>query len=251
MAIRALRGVVFRASGHTTVGGTMESRGNDADRQHAHAYDAEPPPSAPVYDVGAPPQPGYYAPRPANYPLPAPKRRRTVPLWGTITVGAVAFVAGIGAGGGGDAAQKTTDSPAAAAPVVTTVFVTTQVPAPAAPATAKPAAAAPAAPAATSKVVAAAPPATVSKPAPAPPATIPGDGTFVVGTDIKPGIYKSVGPAPDASFPNCYWERDKDLSGGFGAIITNGNTKGPTTVQIAATDKAFKTSGCAEWTKVG
>jgi len=104
----------------------------------------------------------------------------------------------------------------------------------------------PAPPAATTR-----PATTTTSKAPAAAVTIPGDGTFAVGTDIKPGLYKTTGPAPDSSFPNCYWERDKDLSGGMGSIIANDNSKGPTTVQIATGDKAFKTSGCANWTKVG
>lgn len=35
-------------------------------------------------------------------------------------------------------------------------------------------------------------------------ASIPGNGTFVVGTDIKAGTYRTTGPA-DSAIPNCYW----------------------------------------------
>ncbi len=88
-----------------------------------------------------------------------------------------------------------------------------------------------------------------TRPSAAAPASI-GDGTYVVGTDIKPGLYKTSGPA-DASIPICYWERDRDLSGGIGSIIANDNSNGPTTVQISSSDRAFKTSGCATWVKIG
>lgn len=75
------------------------------------------------------------------------------------------------------------------------------------------------------------------------------DGTFVVGTDIAPGTYKTEGPYPRA-LPNCYWARLKGVSGELGDVITNGNTRGPTTVTIKPGDTAFKSNGCATWTKV-
>ncbi|GAA2013319.1 hypothetical protein GCM10009839_05020 [Catenulispora yoronensis] len=96
-------------------------------------------------------------------------------------------------------------------------------------------------------------PVTVTTTAPAPSSAAPagvGDGTYVVGTDIKAGLYKTTGPS-DSSFPNCYWERERDLDGGLNSIIANDNPKGQTTVKIASTDKAFKTSGCSDWVKIG
>jgi hypothetical protein len=83
--------------------------------------------------------------------------------------------------------------------------------------------------------------------------TVPGDGTYVVGTDIKPGLYKSAGPSADsnAAFRNCYWERDKDLNGTLNSIAQNDNTQGQTTVKISSADAAFKTAGCAPWVKIG
>lgn len=80
--------------------------------------------------------------------------------------------------------------------------------------------------------------------------TIPGDGTFVVGTDIKAGTYKTAGPA-DSAIPNCYWARLKGTSGAFEDILANGNTGGPATVTIRSGDAAFETSGCETWQKVG
>lgn len=92
-------------------------------------------------------------------------------------------------------------------------------------------------------------PASPSALSPTTPAGIPGDGTFAVGSDIKPGTYRTSG-AEGSTIPNCYWERDKDLSGTFDSIITNGNSTGPAIVQISSTDAAFKTSGCQPWTLV-
>jgi hypothetical protein len=156
-------------------------------------------------------------------------------MWGTVAVTVVALLIGIAVGAG--AKTKTTASPAAANPVpstkVTTVYVTVQAPA------------APVAPVTTAPPPAAA----TTNPAPAA-VTVPGDGTYVVGTDIKPGLYKTSGPSA-SGFGDCYWEREKDLSGGFGSILANDNAKGQTTVKVLSSDAAFKTSGCADWVKIG
>jgi len=82
-----------------------------------------------------------------------------------------------------------------------------------------------------------------------PAATIPGDGTFVIGVDIQPGVYKS--PAPQSGM--CSWARLKKLSGitDFDAIIKNGNNTGPGFVTIEPTDVAFATQMCDPWQKVG
>lgn len=79
--------------------------------------------------------------------------------------------------------------------------------------------------------------------------TFPGDGTFVVGDDIKAGTYKS--DAAYSSFiANCYWARLSGTSGDFEQIITNNNSQGPTTVTIRPTDAAFETNGCTTWERV-
>lgn len=100
-----------------------------------------------------------------------------------------------------------------------------------------------------------APPVTVTKPAPpaktvtaAPPqapAAMEEPGTYMVGTDVKPGTYKSEGGE------GCYWERLKSLDGGFTAIIANDFVDGGTTiVTIKKTDKAFKFNDCAGFVKI-
>lgn len=83
---------------------------------------------------------------------------------------------------------------------------------------------------------------------PSGPATAIGQGTYVVGSDIVAGTYKTAGPTGDLP---CYWARLKNTSGDFSAIITNGNPTGQTTVTISKTDGAFETTGCQQWTKVG
>lgn len=81
-------------------------------------------------------------------------------------------------------------------------------------------------------------------PAPKGPATSFGDGTYLVGTEIAPGTYKT-----DNKGGFCYYERLSGVSGSFDDIITNGSPKGPAIIEIPATDKAFKTSGCGTWVK--
>ncbi|MFB4264096.1 hypothetical protein [Nonomuraea sp. GTA35] len=68
--------------------------------------------------------------------------------------------------------------------------------------------------------------------------------TLVVGTDIQPGTYRTTGPM--SGFPMCYWARLRTTTGG---VIATGMPNGPATVTIQATDKAFQTGGCVEWTR--
>lgn len=90
--------------------------------------------------------------------------------------------------------------------------------------------------------VASADPATPPPPVPAAPkTTIDADGTYTVGTDIVPGVYSSAGPVADGT---CSWRRTGNLDG---ATIDNALTHKPQVVQIDATDKAFKTTGCQGW----
>lgn len=79
---------------------------------------------------------------------------------------------------------------------------------------------------------------TASAPAPAPPPspapppgpkTEFGDGTYLVGTDIAAGSYKSSGPRP-GGVGMCYWARMKDDSGQN--IIANSAGQGPTRVTV-------------------
>lgn len=71
-----------------------------------------------------------------------------------------------------------------------------------------------------------------------------GDGMFIVGTDIVAGTYRV-----DAG-NGCYWERLKDFSGDFNAIIANDNTKGSSIVDIKPTDAGFMSHDCGDWKKI-
>jgi hypothetical protein len=77
-----------------------------------------------------------------------------------------------------------------------------------------------------------------------------GNGTYVVGTDIQPGTYRSDGPTPDA-FGMGYWARLSGLGGTLDEIITNALPEGPATVTISASDTAFESTGMQTWTKIG
>jgi hypothetical protein len=72
------------------------------------------------------------------------------------------------------------------------------------------------------------------------------DGTYIVGTDIQPGEYRSR-TADDL----CYWARLKSTDGGLGSIIANNlSNGGQQIVTIKRTDKAFETRDCGTWSRV-
>ncbi|MEU3613546.1 hypothetical protein ABZ725_14680 [Streptomyces sp. NPDC006872] len=175
-----------------------------------------------------PPQPQWApAPQPPVPPRPGWARKRiAIPAAGVLLLVGV----GIGAAGGEDGSSKTATAKATVTVTATPAELAADEPAPEVTVTET----------VTSKPTKKAEPKV---------ATIPGDGTFVVGTDIKAGTYKSAGPA-DSVIPNCYWARLKSTSGDFDDIITNNNASGPTTVTISASDGAFQTTGCKEWKKV-
>jgi len=70
-----------------------------------------------------------------------------------------------------------------------------------------------------------------------------GDGTFSVGSDVKPGTYRSSGNDDGM----CYWEREKNAKGDDDSILANDNVTGSSYVTIAKTDKFFKSTGCKDW----
>jgi hypothetical protein len=70
-------------------------------------------------------------------------------------------------------------------------------------------------------------------------------GTRLVGTEVRPGRYRSV----NASGASCYWERLRNTTGS-NDIIANSIGGGPRLVEILATDVAVRTSGCATFTEV-
>jgi hypothetical protein len=71
-------------------------------------------------------------------------------------------------------------------------------------------------------------------------------GTYIVGTDILAGTWRSAGGEL------CYWARLRGFGGVLGEIIANDNVFGaPTIVKISSTDAGFHTTGCGTWTRTG
>jgi hypothetical protein len=83
------------------------------------------------------------------------------------------------------------------------------------------------------------PPPTTDQPAPAPGF---GDGTFLVGTDIAPGLYRTDGSR------GCSWERRSDLTGDYDAMLAMDFPDGQAYVELLPTDVAFSSDGCGRWT---
>ncbi|MBX7431127.1 hypothetical protein JDV09_03230 [Mycobacterium sp. Y57] len=79
-----------------------------------------------------------------------------------------------------------------------------------------------------------------------PQTTIASDGTYVVGTDILPGVYRTAGPVSTGR--NCYYKRLASFDSSD--IIDNEGAKGPQVVEILASDAAFSTSNCQPWQRV-
>lgn len=75
------------------------------------------------------------------------------------------------------------------------------------------------------------------------------DGTYLVGTDIKAGTYKTPGPGSMDVLDSCYWERDSNDSGTFEAIIANGDITGPGRITVNA-GEILNLSGDCSWSLV-
>lgn len=71
-----------------------------------------------------------------------------------------------------------------------------------------------------------------------------GDGVYLVGVDIQPGVWRSNGTGP-----GCYWARLRNLRG-EGDVIENVTGAAPALVAIGPTDLAFKANRCGTWTRV-
>lgn len=71
-----------------------------------------------------------------------------------------------------------------------------------------------------------------------------GEGTFIVGTDIRPGTYES------GEGEGCYWARLSGFGGRIQDIIANDfRSGGRAIVQIRARDTGFTSNGCGIWTR--
>jgi hypothetical protein len=81
-------------------------------------------------------------------------------------------------------------------------------------------------------------------------AAIPGDGVFIVGIDVQPGMYKSAGPTRGTY---CWWYRHSTIGtqgSSAGDVIQDGNSAGPQYVVIAPSDATFETEQCSTWVRV-
>jgi hypothetical protein len=72
---------------------------------------------------------------------------------------------------------------------------------------------------------------------------VPTDGTYVVGSQLAPGLYVANGKLNQS----CYWARLSDFQGNVEGIIANENGKGQQIVEILATDVGFEVSRCANF----
>jgi Tfp pilus assembly protein PilN len=72
--------------------------------------------------------------------------------------------------------------------------------------------------------------------------TIPGDGIWMVGDEVQPGIYKAQG-----SGSACYWARLSSLD--TTDILNNHFGSANVSVEITNSDFAFETAGCGSWIK--
>lgn len=75
--------------------------------------------------------------------------------------------------------------------------------------------------------------------------TFEGTGIYLVGTDIRPGTYRA------AASPGCYYERQRDLTGGIDSILDNESTDGPLVITVQPSDAALEVSNCGTFTRVG
>jgi len=73
-----------------------------------------------------------------------------------------------------------------------------------------------------------------------------GDGTYRVGRDISPGLWKNT----DSS-NYCYWQRVSGFGGTLDEIIDNGLSDQLQVVRIQPTDVGFSAQSCGTWQRVG
>ena len=72
-----------------------------------------------------------------------------------------------------------------------------------------------------------------------------GPGTYIVGTDIAPGTWRSAGG------DMCYWERLRGFGGGtINDIIANDLSQTQAIVTISPGDTGFSSTGCGSWSKL-
>lgn len=84
------------------------------------------------------------------------------------------------------------------------------------------------------------PPTDTPAPPPTPIQGLVPPGTYLVGTDIEPGIY--VGQAGQGVFDSCYWGRLSGLGGTLEDLLANENSVGLYYMEVLPSDKALETA---------
>ena len=69
-----------------------------------------------------------------------------------------------------------------------------------------------------------------------------GDGAFIVRYRHHPGTYRS------SASGDCYWQRERNWTGGIGGIIANGIGTSHPVVSISVSDTGFSSTSCGTWT---
>lgn len=79
-------------------------------------------------------------------------------------------------------------------------------------------------------------------PRPAAPARTFSDGTWQVGTEVRPGTYRAVADG------TCTWERLGEAADGLRMVIGSAIGTGPRLLSVGKRDVAIRSSGCGRWT---
>lgn len=72
-----------------------------------------------------------------------------------------------------------------------------------------------------------------------------GEGLWLVGDEIAPGLYQTLDGGD-----SCYWERLSGLGGTMDEIVANEIGHGQEVVEISASDVAFNSERCGEWYEI-
>lgn len=91
-------------------------------------------------------------------------------------------------------------------------------------------------------------PTATPEPTPTPAAFGFGDGVKIVGEEVPPGTYRSVGP-DGGLFSSCYWERLSGFSGQLEEVIANDFAEYRQVVTVKEGDVGFNSNGCGGWTE--
>lgn len=70
-----------------------------------------------------------------------------------------------------------------------------------------------------------------------------GDGTWIVGRDIAPGIYSTQRAG------RCHYDVEGGSGGGQHANIADADSSGQAVVTVGSTDRTFTSQGCGTWVK--